>query len=195
MAISINWATLVISVPQADLTLVSGTLYELDVDVFRLALKDLEDSEAGMAFPATHRHNTAVTLSGVTYARTVEIINGYTVTFEDVGSPYTVRMVGANHNIADVTNYTSEVSLIVGNSAGLIQISSGSGLSTPQDERLTRIEKFLRNKQITDPATGKMTVFDDDGSTVLAEGDLFQDAAGTVPYAGAGAERRERLAP
>jgi hypothetical protein len=36
-----------------------------------------------MAFPSTHIHNTAVTLSGVTYARTVEIINGYTIDFED----------------------------------------------------------------------------------------------------------------
>lgn len=120
MAPSINWSTKVITIPQSDLTLISGTLYELDVNDFRLALKNIEDSEEGMAFDSTHRHNTEVTLSGVTYARTFEIINGYTVTFEDTGSPYTVRCAGANHNIADVTNYTSEVSLIIGNSAGLI---------------------------------------------------------------------------
>jgi hypothetical protein len=125
MAISINWSTRVITVPQADLTLVSGTLYELDVDTFRLSLRDIEDGEEGAAFVPTHTHSTAVTLSGVTYARTVEIINGYTITFEDTGSPYTVRMTGANHNLADVTNYTSEVSLIVGNSAGLIVAGSG----------------------------------------------------------------------
>lgn len=53
---------------------------------------------------------------------------------------------------------------------------------------------MLRNKQITNPSTGKMTVYDDDGVTVLAEGDLFEDAAGTQPYRGQGAERRERLA-
>jgi hypothetical protein len=117
MAITINWSTKVISVPQADLTLVSGSIYELDVDWFRLQLKDIEDSEEGMGFPDTHRHNTAVTLSGVTYARTFEIINGYTVTFEN--GNYTVQCVGANHNIADVKNVNS-VSLIIGNSAGLI---------------------------------------------------------------------------
>lgn len=131
MAPSIHWGTKVITIPQADLTLVSGSLYELDVDVFRLALKNIEDSEDGMAHLDTHRHNTAVTLSGVTYARTFEIINGYTVTFEDTGSPYTVRAVGANHNLADVTNFTSEVSLIVGNSAGLV--SGGSGGVTSAD--------------------------------------------------------------
>lgn len=122
MALSINWATKVITVPQADLTLISGSLYELDVDAFRLELKDIEDSEVGMSFPDTHRHNTQVTLSGVTYARTFEIINGYTVTFEN-GS-YTVRCVGANHNLADVKNVNS-VSLIIGNSAGLVVPTGG----------------------------------------------------------------------
>lgn len=133
MAISITWGTKVINVPQADLTLISGNLYELDVNAFRLALKDLEDSDEGMAFPTTHSHNTEVSLSGVTYARTLQIINGYTITFEDTGSPYTVRCVGANHNLADVTNYVSEVSLVIGNAAGLITVTSGSGV-TAQDK-------------------------------------------------------------
>lgn len=195
MAISINWATRVITVPQADLTSLGGSLYELDVDAFRLALKNIEDSEEGMNFPDTHRHNTAVTLGGVTYARTFEIINGYTVTFEATASPYTVKCVGANHNIADVKN-VNHVSLIVGNSAGLIQVStnSGSGLSTEQAEQLALVLKLLRNKQITDPTTGKMTVYDDNGTTVLVQGDLFEDAAGAQTYRGQGAERRERLA-
>lgn len=117
MAVSINWLTKVIFIPQADLTLVSGSLYELDVNWLRLQLKDIEDNGDGIAFEDTHRHNSAVTLSGTTYARTLEIINGYTVTFED-GS-YSVRCVGANHNIGDVKNVNS-VSLIIGNSAGLI---------------------------------------------------------------------------
>jgi hypothetical protein len=132
MAITINWATKVISVPQAELTLLSGNLYELDVDVFRLALKDIEDNVDGIVFLATHRHNTQVTLSGVTYARTFEIINGYTVTFEDTGTPYTISCTGANHNLADVTNFNGSYSLIVGNSAGLIVTSSGGG-STASD--------------------------------------------------------------
>ena len=194
MSISIHWPTKVINVPQGDLTLVSGTLYELDVNVLRLALKDLEDGEEGMPYPTTHNHNTELTLSGVTYARSVEFINGYALTFEDTGSPYTVRCVGANHNLADVTNYTSEVSLIIGNSAGLIVVSIGSGLSSAQDERLSRIEKFLRNKRITDPATGLQTVFDDDNSTPLGQGALFEDVAGATPYRGQGAERADRLA-
>ncbi len=126
MAISIAWSSKIITIPQADLTLVSGSGYSLDVDVFRLALRALEYSEAGQVFLATHNHNTATELAGVTYARTVEIINGYTILFEDVGTPYTVVCVGANHNISDV-KVVNQVSLIIGNSAGLIQVAGGGG--------------------------------------------------------------------
>ena len=124
MAISVNWLSMVITIPQSYLTLISSNLYELDVNELRLDLKDLEDDDIGMSFPDTHIHNTEVTISGVTYARTFQIVNGYTVTFEDVGSPYTVRCTGANHNLADVKNL-NQVSLIIGNSAGLIVTSSG----------------------------------------------------------------------
>jgi hypothetical protein len=122
--ITVNWSSRVIFVPQSDLTPVSGVLFELDVDDLRLALKDIEDAADGMSFPDTHRHNTQVTLSGVTYARTFEIINGYTVEFED--GQYAVRLVGANHNIADV-KVANQVSLIIGNSAGLITVATGGG--------------------------------------------------------------------
>lgn len=128
MAISINWATKVITVPQNFCTNISGALWEFDVDEFRLALKDIEDSPEGMAYPDTHSHNTEVTLSGVTYARTFEIINGYTVTFEPTGSPWTASCTGANHNIADVKN-VNHVSLIIANSAGLQTVATGAGPS------------------------------------------------------------------
>ncbi|MCX8003423.1 MAG: hypothetical protein N2688_00455 [Burkholderiaceae bacterium] len=124
MAVSIDWATRVITVPQADLTYVGPGLYSLNVEDFRRWLKDIEDSEVGMAFPDTHRRNAPVTLSGTTYAQTFEIINGYTVTFEN-GS-YRVRVTGGNHNIADVMNPNS-VSIEVGNSAGLIAVGTGGG--------------------------------------------------------------------
>jgi hypothetical protein len=50
-----------------------------------------------------------------------------------------------------------------------------------------------RNKVITDPAAGTYTVYAEDGTTPLYVADLWQDAAGTTPYAGAGADRRDRL--
>jgi hypothetical protein len=127
VAISIDWSTKVISVPLADLSIVSAGVYELNVETFRLALKDIEDSEEGMGFPDTHRRNAPVTLSGTSYAQTFEILAPYTVTFED-GS-YRVRVVGGNHNIADRMNANS-VSIEIGNSAGLIEVATG-GSSGP----------------------------------------------------------------
>jgi len=121
MAISISWPTGVISVPKADMTLVQSTpieIRELNINTFRLALKDLEDDAEGQVWATTHNHNTIVTVGGVTLARVVEIINGYTVTFED-GS-YAVNLVDANSNIADVVNLNT-VSIRAANSAGLIQ--------------------------------------------------------------------------
>lgn len=155
MAISINWATRVITVPQADLTLIAGTRYRLDVDAFRMALKDIEDSEEGMGMPDTHAHATQRTLSGVTYARQFEIINGYTVTFQDVGTPYRVECVGANHNIADVQN-TNNVSLVVGNSAGLIVVETGtSGLTPAESALLNRIADVPTASAIADAVWSK----------------------------------------
>lgn len=128
MTISVNYSTRVISVPLADLTPVDTGLYELDVEDFRLWLRDWEDNEGGMVMPDTHQRNAPVTLSGTTYAQTFEIINGYTVTFED-GS-YRVRVTGGNHNIGDVMNANS-VSIEIGNSAGLIVVAGGGGGDCP----------------------------------------------------------------
>lgn len=177
MAISINWATQVISIPQADLTYLSPGLYELDVDVLRLALKDIEDGEEGIAFPDTHRHNTEVTLAGVTYARTFEIINGYTVTFQDTGSPYTVKCVGANHNIGDVKN-VNQVSLIVGNSAGLITVNTSgaaAGLTAGQEAKLNDLWTFL-GLDSTDPVTIAPTGH----TSVLVEVGITDNGDGSV---------------
>ncbi len=119
MAITINWGTHVINVPKADLTLIQSTpteIREMDVDWFRLALKDIEDNAEGQPFSDTHRHNTEVVLGGIILARVVEILVPYTVTFED--GQYAVNLSGANNNVADRAN-VNQVSIRSSNSAGL----------------------------------------------------------------------------
>jgi hypothetical protein len=123
VAISIDWPTGVITVPKADTTLIQSTpteIRQLNLDTFRLTLKDLEDDPAGMPWPKTHNHNTSVTVGGVTLARVIEIVNGYTVTFED--GQYAVNLVGANSNVGDVVN-VNQVSVRSANSAGLQDLS------------------------------------------------------------------------
>lgn len=119
MAISVNWVTGVIHVPKTYLTLVVGSVYSLDVNLFRKDLRDLEDSEDGRAWSRILNHNTEVSLSGVSYARIVEILTPYTIEFED--GNYSVSCLNANHNIADV-KVVNSVSLIVNNSAGLVNL-------------------------------------------------------------------------
>lgn len=124
MALSLDPATKVISVPQADLAFVSGTLYSLNTDTFRKNVFDLLASEDYMWMPDAYQHNGEVTVAGTTFARTLEFVNGYSITFEDTGATYSVRLEGSNNNIFDVDNGvlnpTDKLTVIPTNSAGLI---------------------------------------------------------------------------
>jgi len=124
MPINIDWAAKIINVPQDAMVLIQSVpsvIYQLDLDVFRKTLNDLQDDEEGMPFLTTHSHNTTVEVGGAILARVVQIINGYTVTFED--GQYRVNTVGANSNIGEVTN-VNQVSVSTSNSAGLQDLNS-----------------------------------------------------------------------
>lgn len=119
MVVSIDWKTRIIYVPRNDLTLVQSSPSEIrnmDLNWFRVQLKNLEDSEVGMIYPDTHKHNSEVSLGGLVYARVIEIINDFTITFED--GQYAVNLVGANSNIGDKIN-VNQVSVRSNNSAGM----------------------------------------------------------------------------
>lgn len=135
MALSLDPATRRITIPQADLTFVSGTLYSLDTNQFRKNVMDLLASEAYIWLPDAYSHNGEVSVAGTTYARTLEFINGFNIQFQDTGSQYSVRLEGSNNNIFDVENGilvpTSLVTVISGNAAGLI-LNAASTL-TPGD--------------------------------------------------------------
>ena len=144
MAISVNWVTGVITVPKADTTLVQSTpneIRELDIDAFRLTLRDLEEDPDGRPWPRTHDHNTEVTVSGITLARVISILPPYTVTFED--GQYTVRLTGANSNIGDRLN-ANQVSIQSANSAGLINNAAPSDIWEHILEGTMTAEEMMR---------------------------------------------------
>jgi len=122
MALTLDPATKIFSILQADLTFVSGALYELDTDQFRKDAMDLLASEDYIWMEDCYTHNTEVTVAGTTFARTIEWINGYSITFENL--VYSVRLVGSNNNLFDVENGilnpSGNVTVISGNSGGLI---------------------------------------------------------------------------
>lgn len=119
MAVTVDWPNRIVNVPKSFLTLVQSTpseIYNMDLNAFRLACSDALDDPEGMPFPDIYQHNTTVLLSGIEYARVIEIINGYTVTFED--DQYAVNLIGANSNVQDVVN-VNQVSVRSANSAGM----------------------------------------------------------------------------
>lgn len=192
MATTINWGTGVISVPRADMPIVQASPERraLDLSAWREELIALTATEAGIPFPDTHVHNTEVTLSGVTYARFIEIINDYTVEFE--AGLYGVIGNGANTNILDVI-VDNGVHYLGNNAAGLI-VTDTSGLTGEEADALALVLKLLRNRREQDPSDGSVTVYDDDSTTPLVSGVAYEDIAGTQTYQGNGADRIDRLA-
>jgi hypothetical protein len=187
------------------LTFVSGALYTLDSDQFRKDVFDLLASEPYIWMPDAFSHNTEVTVAGVTYARTLEFINNYSVTFENTGSAYTVRIEGSNNNIFDVENGvlnpTPLVTVISTNSAGLQTVISGSGV-TQQDkddienqifartvetgysfEALTRIMAAVAAGNITQQTDGSYVIRDINDTKDRVTGDDAANNGRTVSAA------------
>lgn len=67
-------------------------------------------------------------------------------------------------------------------SASYVSEVGTSGLTIAESNALILIGKILRNRRETDPNTGQQRIYDDDGVSVLIEGDLWEDVAGTAPY-------------
>ena len=156
MAITVDWPARVITIPQADMVPLGGGVYELDLNVVRLALKALEDDEAGITFPDTHTHATEVTISGITYVRFVEFINGYTVSVTPDGG-WVVSCKGANHNLADVYNNLTGPTLLPNNSAGHTT-SVGSGLTPEEAQQLADIYDKTTHIQDTGEVSTKKDI-------------------------------------
>jgi len=184
MALSIDWNTLVITVPQSDLTFISGTLYELDTEAFRQELHSIMAAEVGMPFVDSFRHNTEVTVAGVTYARTIEIINGFQIEFED--GQYAVRLVGSNNNLFDEgVLVRNQVSVIPTNSAGLIRTEipaqlTQSHMEVAYDGTTLRLGVWLDRLGVTvlSPVSCQVDWYNPDGTLLFTVSDSSPDARG-----------------
>jgi len=138
MAYSVDWITKIVTIPVSDLELVSGTRYRLPMADFLDECRRLEWAfiEGLWAPPILDHTNAKLDFAGADYAGFDKIINGYTITFS---APATrVDLLGSNNNIIDVLN-DAGISVVPSNSAGLQLISTGSGLSSEQDHKLSEI--------------------------------------------------------
>lgn len=205
--IYVRWPLYEIVIPRTAMTLIQSTpveVRELDLNVLRLKLRDLEDDVLGRPWPKTHNHNEDVTVSGITLADVLLILEPFTVTFED--GLYGVNLVGANSNVFERTNKNS-VSVNSANSAGLA-INQGiaaqdktdiiSGVWAHADgvqlsTRMQIIEQILRNEAFTDPVSGDYVIMSDDGLSELFRVPIWENMGGTVPYDGEAINRRMRI--
>jgi len=178
--ISIDWGTSIISIPKLYLSHVSGVIYSLNTNQFRLDLKALEDDAEGIGFTKTHNHNTEITLGGTVYARTVEILDPYTITFED--GAYRVILQVTNNNILDVTN-VNQVSVSSTNSAGLV-VSEGTSPAAIADavwdalsvdyeiagsfgRFMTLIKRFVANPRWVDEGNSLLKIMNEANDALL----------------------------
>jgi len=114
MALSVNWNTGLITCPQSDLTLVSGTKYQITVDYLWQLLRDRSDDEDALAYPILYTNipSTAST------PRIVEINDDY-YTFQFENGNYSVNIINGNTNIRDV-EVKNNVSIGTNNTTGFI---------------------------------------------------------------------------
>ena len=109
--LTVNWSTNVITVPLSDLTLVSGTNYQLTVDFWWQLIRDKNDDAD--ATPYSGLYNNIPPTSST--PRIVEVLSPYTVTFEN--GNYSVNVIGGNTNLRDVVN-KNNVSVNTNNTTG-----------------------------------------------------------------------------
>lgn len=129
MAMTLDPATKVFTINQADLTLVTGTLYSADTNALRKEMMSLLASEAYIWMPDSFNHNTEVVVAGVTYARTLSTLNGYSYTFAP-DTQWSVRLEGSNNDFWDIEAGNlnqNQVQVIPTNSAGLV-INQGQSI-------------------------------------------------------------------
>ena len=167
MSYTVNWTTKVITVPLADLTLISGSNYSLDAGDFWIEMRRLEASPADglWAEQAVEYINTQV-LSGITYSAIVKLINGYTWDTDTTNK--NIFLIGFNSNLLDAFIPGNGISVLANNSAG----KSGSGLSTEEATKLAEIYAYM-GLDSTNPIehTPTQSVTDDTTIDVTRSGD------------------------
>lgn len=187
MAFSIDWTTSppTITVPQSDLVLLSGTLYEHDTQSFWEEIKALEASEEGIVFDDLQFRSPPVTVAGTIFAPVVALSGRAKVRYEDPASFYSVRLVGTNNDIWSEGDGVfiphSNVAVAPTNSAGLVIAETGtSGLTPAESQALLDIAD--------DVAAARAEVFalsNTNASLVVEVGDLgdTMDTVESLVYA------------
>jgi hypothetical protein len=118
VAITVDYSTAppwLITVPQSDLTLTTGTQYQLTVDEFWILLRDFTDNETTMAQPKLY---SRIPATSSTPSITEIDLTYYRIQFED--GLYSVNIVNGNTNIREA-EIKNQVSVNTNNTTGFIE--------------------------------------------------------------------------
>lgn len=195
----------------ASLIRVSSDQTSLDVIALYTAVKDAQDSPEGIMYAPIAAGAGRFDLGGGRESGLVVRLNDpWQVVFEGSGQ----RTIDGGTLVGGLAgqpvSLTANVMVLMNRPADAFGVStSGTPAPTASEvagavwghatavtltDRMSVAAAILRNKTVTDPTTGVMTVFADDGTTPLLTAQLYENAAGTQTYRGQGAEYRGRLA-
>jgi hypothetical protein len=178
------------------------------------AIREEEASERGIAYdPIAQASGKDDLGGGVSTAITVFLLDNWQIGW--YAGNYTATIGGGNlvAESGDAVAYVSggpQVEITLSAAATIVAGDGGSTAPSASEvanavwahtsgqELLTKVDlaqAILRNKTVTDPATGLMTVYDLDGVTPLLSAQIFEDAEASTLYRGQGVKRRESLDP
>ena len=124
MAYSVDWVNRIITIPQSDLTLISGVNYSLDITDVHIEIRRLEnDFNEGLWAAQVIDFKETVIVSGISKSPTVLFINNYQIAIG--GSNINVFLSGPDSNLVDVFIPGNGVSIVGNNSVGKQQVGSG----------------------------------------------------------------------
>lgn len=189
---------------------VSSDQTALDVGALYAAIKDAQDSETGVMYGPIAAGAGRFDLGGGRTSGLVVRLN----------SPWQVEFLGTGQRTVDggtlvggaggqpvaVTPGTQVLLNRPADAFGVAtsgsaapsasEVASAVWAHTSACDLLGKVEMaqiILRNKTVTNPTTGTMTVYADDGVTPLLVANLYEDVGATQPYRGQGAEHRGRF--
>lgn len=154
-----------------------------------------------------------IIVNSETELETKTLVNGISNTYDipDVYHIFNITQVKATGgNLTAVDGLQAAIAAILPTAFTqvVIELASGStqietdasGLTASESALLTQIgdttttlRKLMQNRMETNPTTGIMTIYDDDDTTVLLSGNIFEDVLAAQIYRGRGMERRDRL--
>jgi len=121
-----------------------------------------------------------------------------TVGYEQVGAAGASLVARTTTGVYELGGGVYGVDIVL--AAGCRSILWDTGEAVPifatEDVMENYIKQLILNKRHTNPSTGKHTLFEEvDDATILVEGDIFEDIAGTIPYSAisTGVDRKDRM--